>query len=122
MACLFVCVHQVVHPGAVVCDGARIGEDCEVGCNTCVGTSVEISQGTRIHFNVSLQNCKVGKGCVIHNGVCIGQDGFGFYVDEKTGTCGPKEKNREQRNQANSTSQRIEEEEEEGKTTIKIGT
>ncbi|KAG4972739.1 hypothetical protein JHK87_029560 [Glycine soja] len=22
-----------------------------------------------------------GDSCVIHNGVCIGQDGFGFYVD-----------------------------------------
>ncbi|XP_028767837.1 probable UDP-3-O-acylglucosamine N-acyltransferase 2, mitochondrial [Neltuma alba] len=32
-------------------------------------------------YNVALSNCQVGNLCVFHNGVCIGQDGFGFYVD-----------------------------------------
>ena len=26
-------------------------------------------------YNVVLTNCTVGDSCVIHNGVCIGQDG-----------------------------------------------
>ncbi|KAK1556887.1 hypothetical protein Q3G72_014009 [Acer saccharum] len=33
-------------------------------------------------YNVALSNCIVGDSCAIHNGVCIGQDGFGFFVDE----------------------------------------
>lgn len=39
-------------------------------------------------YNVSLSNCVVGDLCVIHNGVCIGQDGkitniykLGTYID-----------------------------------------
>ncbi|KAH1156858.1 hypothetical protein GYH30_029599, partial [Glycine max] len=32
-------------------------------------------------YNVALSNFCIGDSCVIHNGVCIGQDGFGFYVD-----------------------------------------
>ena len=54
-------------------------------CNTCVGKGVKIGEETTVHFNTSLQNCVIGKGCVIHNGVCIGQDGFGFYIDEQSG-------------------------------------
>ncbi|CAJ1925044.1 unnamed protein product [Sphenostylis stenocarpa] len=46
-----------------------------------------------VRYNVALSNCFIGDSCVIHNGVCIGQDGkagflrlltmlrFGFYVD-----------------------------------------
>jgi hypothetical protein len=26
-------------------------------------------------YNVALSNCAIGDSCVIHNGVCIGQDG-----------------------------------------------
>ncbi|CAI5513610.1 unnamed protein product, partial [Closterium sp. Naga37s-1] len=33
-------------------------------------------------YNVSLTNCTIGDRCVFHNGVQIGQDGFGFFVDE----------------------------------------
>jgi len=33
-------------------------------------------------YNVVLSNCSVGEFCTIHNGACIGQDGFGFFVDE----------------------------------------
>lgn len=43
-------------------------------------------------FNVALSNCYIGDSCVIHNGVCIGQDGkvgfqsllvsFLFYIED----------------------------------------
>lgn len=26
-------------------------------------------------YNVTLSNCCIGDSCVVHNGVCIGQDG-----------------------------------------------
>mmetsp|Transcript_18424 Transcript_18424/g.73938 ORF Transcript_18424/g.73938 Transcript_18424/m.73938 type:complete len:183 (-) Transcript_18424:980-1528(-) len=30
---------------------------------------------------VRLSNCRIGRECIIHQGVCIGQDGFGFHLD-----------------------------------------
>ncbi|GAV83597.1 Hexapep domain-containing protein [Cephalotus follicularis] len=57
--------------------------DVHVGSGTVIGPAVTIGQSTKIGYNVALSNCTIGDSCVIHNGVCIGQDGFGFYVDEQ---------------------------------------
>lgn len=35
---------------------------------------------TFFRFNVSLSNCSIGDSCVIHNGVCIGQDGKAQFI------------------------------------------
>ncbi|EFH48999.1 bacterial transferase hexapeptide repeat-containing protein [Arabidopsis lyrata subsp. lyrata] len=66
----------LVEFGAVVHEKAILGPEVRIGSNTVVGPSVEIGSSTKIG------NCSIGDLCVIHNGVCIGQDGFGFYVDE----------------------------------------
>ncbi|CAL9233082.1 unnamed protein product, partial [Arabidopsis halleri] len=66
----------LVEFGAVVHEKAILGPEVCIGSNTVVGPSVEIGPSTKIG------NCSIGDLCVIHNGVCIGQDGFGFYVDE----------------------------------------
>ncbi|XP_045799083.1 probable UDP-3-O-acylglucosamine N-acyltransferase 2, mitochondrial isoform X1 [Trifolium pratense] len=71
----FLDVGAIVHSQSVVASNVRIGS------GTVVGPSVSIAHSTQIGFNVSLSNCSIGDSCVIHNGVCIGQDGFGFYVD-----------------------------------------
>ncbi|CAI8612452.1 unnamed protein product [Vicia faba] len=70
-----------VDVGAVVHSESVVGSNVRIGSGTVVGLSVAISHSTKIGFNVSLSNCSIGDSCVIHNGVCIGQDGFGFYVD-----------------------------------------
>ncbi|XP_047052131.1 probable UDP-3-O-acylglucosamine N-acyltransferase 2, mitochondrial [Lolium rigidum] len=72
----------VVEAGAVVHSGAVIGKEVVVGSGTVVGSSVSVGQSTRIGYNVVLSNCSVGEFCTIHNGACIGQDGFGFFVDK----------------------------------------
>ncbi|EOA17982.1 hypothetical protein CARUB_v10006417mg [Capsella rubella] len=72
----------LVEVGAVVHEKAVLGAEVHVGSGTVLGPSVEIGPSTRIGYNVSINNCSIGDSCVIHNGVCIGQDGFGFYVDE----------------------------------------
>ena len=71
-----------VCPGAVVCDGAVVGPHVHVGAGSVVGTHARVGRGTKIGFNVCLDHCSIGEECVLHNGVCVGQDGFGFYVDE----------------------------------------
>ena len=84
-----VAASAIVHPsatvetGAVVAAGAEISEHVTVGSGSVVGAGVVIGAGTRIGFNVTLQNCVIGANCLIHPGVVIGADGFGFTVDEQ---------------------------------------
>ncbi|KAJ0921096.1 putative UDP-3-O-(3-hydroxymyristoyl)glucosamine N-acyltransferase [Helianthus annuus] len=68
--------------GAVVHSGSFVGGNVHVGSGTVVGPNVTIGQSTKIGYNVALANCTIGDSCVIHHGVCIGQDGFGFFMDE----------------------------------------
>ncbi len=51
--------------------GAYIGDGCEIGDNTYIGP------------NVNLISTKMGANCIIHSGVCIGQDGFGFAQSQQ---------------------------------------
>uniref|UniRef100_A0A0A9G3I6 Glucose-1-phosphate adenylyltransferase/Bifunctional protein GlmU-like C-terminal hexapeptide domain-containing protein n=1 Tax=Arundo donax TaxID=35708 RepID=A0A0A9G3I6_ARUDO len=69
----------VVETGAVVHSSAVLGKEVVVGSGAVVGPSVSVGQSTRIGYNVVLSNCSVGEFCTIHNGACIGQDGFGFF-------------------------------------------
>ena len=50
------------------------------------GCSLRLLHGAGRRFNVSLANCSVGADCTIHSGACVGQDGFGFFVDEQGAT------------------------------------
>ncbi|MQL99536.1 hypothetical protein Taro_032261 [Colocasia esculenta] len=69
--------------GAVVHSKAVLGANVHVGSGTVVGPSVSIGESTKIGYKAALTNCSVGMSCIIHSGVCIGQDGFGFFVDEE---------------------------------------
>ncbi|RDX66959.1 putative UDP-3-O-acylglucosamine N-acyltransferase 2, mitochondrial, partial [Mucuna pruriens] len=71
----------LVEVGAVIHSESVVGPNVRIGSGTTVGPSVTIAHSTKIGYNVVLSNCCIGDSCVIHNGVCIGQDGFGFYVD-----------------------------------------
>ncbi|KAK4283729.1 hypothetical protein QN277_000651 [Acacia crassicarpa] len=65
----------VVEIGAVVHSKAVVGANVHIGSGTIIGPSVIIGHSTKIGYNVALSNCQVGELCVVHNGVCIGQDG-----------------------------------------------
>ncbi|KAF3451661.1 hypothetical protein FNV43_RR07757 [Rhamnella rubrinervis] len=73
----------VVEIGALVHPKSVVGAYVHIGSGAVIGPSVSIGQSTKIGYNVTLCNCTIGDLCVIHNGVCIGQDGFGFMVDEQ---------------------------------------
>ena len=63
----------VIHPSAFVHPSARIGPLC------VVGPGAEIGERTVLTSNVNVAHgCKVGADCIIHPGVVIGADGFGF--------------------------------------------
>lgn len=69
-----------IEPYAVVYANANIGPHVHIGAHTVVGEGVTIGEGTRIAAHVTLQKVRMGQHCIVHPGVRIGQDGFGFAV------------------------------------------
>ena len=67
-----------ISPGVVINDDAVIGSGCFIGANTIIGKAVIIGENTWIGPNSTLCYCIVGDSNIIHTGVRIGQDGFGF--------------------------------------------
>jgi UDP-3-O-[3-hydroxymyristoyl] glucosamine N-acyltransferase len=62
--------------GAVIGAGAVIGEQCHVGAGASVG------EATVLKPRVVLgERCRIGARGIVHSGVVIGADGFGFAPD-----------------------------------------
>ena len=65
--------YVVVEAGAEVADGVQLGAHCFVGAGARIGAM------TRFAAHVTLgARCAVGVRCILHSGVVIGADGFGF--------------------------------------------
>lgn len=86
-------VHETarVSPSAALGPGVSIGPFCAVGPDSHIGAgstllagarigrAVRIGERSTIHANtVILDRCTIGNDCIIHSGVVIGGDGFGF--------------------------------------------
>lgn len=72
-----------VGPQAAVLRGARIGRGTRVGPGSVVGEGVHIGEDCQIGANVTLcHGCRLGDRVVLHPGVVIGADGFGFEFIE----------------------------------------
>lgn len=59
--------------GAVIGKGAKIYPQSYVGSKCHVGEDTILYPGVKIY-----DDCKVGNRCILHSGVVIGSDGFGF--------------------------------------------
>lgn len=67
--------HVVIESGCVLGNKAIIEAGCHLGANVIIGN------GTRLMPGVTIYNsCRLGKNCLIHSGVVIGADGFGFML------------------------------------------
>jgi len=65
--------------GAFVGAGARLGAGVVLDPGAHVGARVVIGAATRLFPRaVVLDDCTVGERCIVHSGVVIGADGFGF--------------------------------------------
>lgn len=68
-----------VHPTALVHPSARVGQDTYIGPYSVIGEGAVIGDGTVIHACVYVCSpTRIGRKCLIHGGVVIGADGFGF--------------------------------------------
>jgi len=71
----------VIEAGVVVCEGVKIADNAKIGANSYLAKNVEIGANTAIRNNVSIECTSIGTNCLIHAGVRLGQDGFGFAYD-----------------------------------------
>jgi UDP-3-O-[3-hydroxymyristoyl] glucosamine N-acyltransferase len=68
---------------AYVGAGAHIGRHAVVAAQCHVGADAVIGEHTQLMTGVSLQRgCRIGARGVLHSGVVIGADGFGFAPDD----------------------------------------
>jgi UDP-3-O-[3-hydroxymyristoyl] glucosamine N-acyltransferase len=73
----------VIEPGAVIGREAMVGAGTTVAAGAVVGYRVVIGQDCYIGAGASLTHSIIGNGVIIHAGVRIGQDGFGFAMSSK---------------------------------------
>lgn len=69
---------------AYIGEKAKIGDGAKIYPQAYVGDGVTIGAGTVIYPGVKIyKGCKIGERCVLHAGVVIGADGFGFAPDKE---------------------------------------
>ncbi len=69
-----------VEPGAIVGPQAHIGRGARVAAGAVVGARVMIGRGSYIGPLATVVHALIGDHVIIHSGVRIGQDGFGFAM------------------------------------------
>jgi UDP-3-O-[3-hydroxymyristoyl] glucosamine N-acyltransferase len=70
----------IVEPGAVIGPEAHIGRGTRIAAGAVVGYRVAIGRDCYIGPSVTLVHALVGDRVILHAGVRIGQDGFGFAM------------------------------------------
>lgn len=59
-------------------DNVKIGDNCIIGPGSNILTGCKIGNNVTINCNVTISFATIGNDCILHHGVTIGQDGFGF--------------------------------------------
>ncbi|WP_349360515.1 UDP-3-O-(3-hydroxymyristoyl)glucosamine N-acyltransferase [Stappia sp.] len=69
-----------VEAGAVIGAGVEIGRGTRIQANAVIGAGVRIGREATVGANAVVQHALIGDRVILHPGVCIGQDGFGFAM------------------------------------------
>lgn len=69
-----------IEAGTVVGARASIGAGSVILSSAVIGSDVQIGRNTTVGANATIVNAFIGDEVIIHNGVQIGQDGFGFAM------------------------------------------
>ena len=72
-----------MEPGAVIGAQARIGRGTRIAAGAVVGYRVTIGRDSYIGPLATLVHALVGDRVIIHSGVRVGQDGFGFAMSPR---------------------------------------
>lgn len=91
----------VISPRASIDPTAKLGDNCEIGDFVVIGKNcvvgentilrshvvledhVEVGSNCHIQNHVTLSHCHIGNHVLIKPGTRIGQQGFGFFMDEQ---------------------------------------
>ncbi len=73
---VYVGAFAYIAAGAVIGRGAKIYPHTYVGADAVIGEDTVIYPGAKIYHR-----CRIGARCILHAGVVIGADGFGFAPD-----------------------------------------
>lgn len=73
----------IIEPGAIVGREAQIGRGTTVAAGAVVGYRVVVGDDCYIGPNVTVTHAIVGDRVILHAGVRIGQDGFGFAMSSE---------------------------------------
>jgi UDP-3-O-[3-hydroxymyristoyl] glucosamine N-acyltransferase len=69
-----------VDPGAVIGPGAEIGQGSVIAAGAVIGPQVRIGRQVSVGANATIVHALIGDRVILHPGVHIGQDGFGFAM------------------------------------------
>jgi UDP-3-O-[3-hydroxymyristoyl] glucosamine N-acyltransferase len=69
-----------VEPGAVIGREARIGRGSTIAAGTVIGYRVTIGRSCYVGPGASVTHALIGDRVILHAGVRVGQDGFGFAM------------------------------------------
>lgn len=72
-----------VEPFAIIGEGAEIGANTVIASGVKIGNRVKIGRNCTISSNSVIEHALIGDDVIIHPGVKIGQDGFGFSMSPK---------------------------------------
>ncbi len=68
-----------IQPYAVIEEGATIGSGTIIGAHSYVGHAAQIGSDCHIYPHVTVGfRCKIGNRVILHSGVVLGGDGFGY--------------------------------------------
>lgn len=71
-----------IGPNATVGKGVMLGEGVVIQAGCFVGDGASVGEHSVLNANVSVYaGCQIGSGVILHSGVVIGADGFGFAPD-----------------------------------------
>jgi len=72
-----------IHPSAVVDPDAVVDPTATIGPLCVIERGARIGAGTVLKSRVTVgENCTIGQRCILHPGVVIGADGFGFAPNQ----------------------------------------
>jgi UDP-3-O-[3-hydroxymyristoyl] glucosamine N-acyltransferase len=68
-----------IGPFAVIGDGTRLGDRCRVGAHVVIGEDCDVAEDVVLFPHVSVYaNVRIGARSILHGGVRVGVDGFGY--------------------------------------------
>ena len=75
--------HEKIHPSAVVHPDASIADTAIIGPLCVIERGAKVGEYSQLKSRVTLgEFCEVGERCIVHSGVVIGADGFGFAPNQ----------------------------------------